>query len=171
MPSNNELIRKLLYITQNGATGLAGCMSDNQALREMLESFVTAVESGVPGGPTGPTGPAGSNGATGATGSAGDSSLSGFIETPSDKTYVLMLYAKQAFTINNITIKTTSGTCTAAVQIDGVNVTSLSGLSVTSVEQTVNATGANSVVAGNTISLVISSNASAADLQFTIGMS
>lgn len=97
--------------------------------------------------------------------------LNAFVETPSNKTYVLVSSSRYAFTINSIkNLKTTSGTCTLAVQIGGTNVTSLSGLSVSSSTQNVNATGANSVAVNDRVTFVITSNSSAADLEFTIDL-
>lgn len=96
--------------------------------------------------------------------------INGMMEAPSNKTYYLDTSASVAYTIQQITIKTVSGTCTAAIQIGGVNVTGLGSISVTSTPQTVSASGANTVSVGSTVTLVISSNSSAADLSFTIGI-
>ena len=54
------------------------------------------------------------------------------------------------------------------VKIDGTSVTSISAVSVSSTEATATATGANSVTAGNTITLVLSSNSAAVDVAFSI---
>jgi hypothetical protein len=95
-------------------------------------------------------------------------SINGLIEFPVNKTYVLSVYAVAAATIDNISIKTSAGTCTAAVTITGVNVGSLSGLSVTSTIQTVSATAPNTVNVGDTINLVLTSVVTVSDLQFSI---
>jgi hypothetical protein len=61
-----------------------------------------------------------------------------------------------------------SGTCTWAIQIDGVSVTGLSAVSVSSVEQLVTALGANTVTTGQRVTIVSSSNSAALDVEFTI---
>ncbi len=92
----------------------------------------------------------------------------GMIETPEDKTYIIDLYSAVAGTINTLKIKTVSGTCTAAVKINGTSVTGISAVSVTSTIATGTASAANTFAVGDTITLVISSNAASVDLQFTI---
>lgn len=72
-------------------------------------------------------------------------------------TYRLVVNAGFGFTITSCTYRTTASTVTLAVQIDGVNVTSLSSLSGTTSETTTSATGANTVSAGNDVTLVTSS--------------
>lgn len=94
--------------------------------------------------------------------------INGHIVTPVNKTFTLVLDAKYARTIDALTVKTASGTCTVNLKIDGVDVTSLSAVAVTSSESTTAASGANSVAAGATVTLTISSVASAADLVFSI---
>jgi hypothetical protein len=95
-------------------------------------------------------------------------SISGDIETADDKTYVLDQYAAYAYTINNLYIKSSSGTCTAKLTIDGSDVTGISSVSVSSSEASAEATAANAVSVGNTVALVISSNSSAEDVSFTV---
>lgn len=91
-----------------------------------------------------------------------------FIPVPINGTAPLRLNAKYAFTVDNMSIKTTSGTITATLDIDGVSVTSISAVAVTSTEQTATATGANTAAAGTTLSLVLGSNSSAANLSGSI---
>lgn len=96
-------------------------------------------------------------------------SVSFSLETGVNKTIVLdssATYARDIVRLKNL--KTASGTITAAIQIGGTNVTSLSSLSVTSTPQSPDATGANSVAVGDRITLVLSSNSSAADIEFTM---
>lgn len=81
------------------------------------------------------------------------------------QTYCLDLSANYGYTINTLNIASTSGTCTAAVQINAINVTSLSAVSVSNTISNTNATGANTVVAGNKVTLVISSPSSLNNLQ------
>lgn len=94
--------------------------------------------------------------------------LSALIGTPSDKTYVIVLKARYAFTITEVTAKTASGTCTVQATIDGVNVTGGS-VAATSTEASSTATAANTVAEGATVAVVVSSNAAAADLSVDIG--
>ena len=60
------------------------------------------------------------------------------------------------------------GLCTAKVQIDAVDVTSLTAISVSSTETTATATGANSVSVGETVTLVVSANSSCLDMAFSM---
>ena len=94
--------------------------------------------------------------------------ISGHIETADDKTYVLDLKAPYAYTINSLAAKTASGTCTAKLTIDGTDVTGITALAVSSTEDFDDATAANAVSVGDTVALVISSNSTALDLQFTV---
>jgi hypothetical protein len=55
-----------------------------------------------------------------------------------------------------------------AVQINGVSVTGLSAVSVSSVEQLITATGANTVTSGQRMTIVSSNNNAALDVEFTI---
>lgn len=94
--------------------------------------------------------------------------LNGMLESPTDKTYVLVQKAAYAFTINTLDIVTASGTTTAAVKINGTSVTGISAVSVSSTPATGTATAANSVSAGDKVTLVLSSSSSPADLSFTL---
>ena len=94
--------------------------------------------------------------------------ISGHIETVADKTYVLDLKAPYGYTINSLAAKTVSGTCTAKLTVDGVDVTGITALAVSSTEDFDDATAANSVAVGNTLALVISSNSAALDLDFSV---
>lgn len=89
--------------------------------------------------------------------------------TAADGTTYLSAKASFAFTISQIRgLKTTSGTCTLAIKINGTSVTGLSSLSVTSTTQDAPATAANSVAVGDEITCVISSSSSPVDLRFTL---
>jgi len=90
------------------------------------------------------------------------------VETPSNKTYVLRLKAKYAGTINEVSLKTASGTITAKLQIGGVDVTGCTGISVTSTASLTSCTAANTFASGDTLTLITSSNSSAADLQWSV---
>lgn len=103
------------------------------------------------------------------SGTAATQQSSVFIETGADKTITLLPYALYAATINKIwDIKTTSGTITVAIQINGTPVTGLSAISVTSTPQNVTATAANTIAVGDEVTMVLSSNSSATKLQFTM---
>jgi nicotinate-nucleotide pyrophosphorylase len=94
-------------------------------------------------------------------------SWSGMIETPEDKEYTLELSVPFAGTINSLAVQTASGTCEVTVNIDGVNVDGFD-LSASDTVASIEASGANVFAAESVITLVVSSNSSAADLQFTI---
>lgn len=96
--------------------------------------------------------------------------IQGMMESPSNKTYTLDQHASFAYTITNLDIKTVSGTCTVAININGTPVTGLSSLSVSSVEQNATATAANTVAAGAIVTLAVSSASSPADMSFTLGI-
>ena len=95
-------------------------------------------------------------------------SISGHIETAANKTYVLDLKAPYAYVVNSLAARTASGTCTAALAIDGVNVTGISALSVSSTEASATASAANTVGVDTTLALVVSANSTALDLSFTV---
>ncbi len=84
------------------------------------------------------------------------------------QTYTLDLYATYGYTINALNIISGSGTCTVAIKINGTNVTSLSAVSVTNTISNTTATGANTVNAGDKVTLVTTSNAALSNLQATI---
>lgn len=107
-------------------------------------------------------------GGDGAAGASADSSINAFIESPTAKTYVMALYMNRAGTIASLVAKTASGTVTCNVRINGVSVTGLSAVAVTSVESTTNSSGANTFAIGDTIEVVCSSVSSAADLQLSV---
>jgi hypothetical protein len=89
--------------------------------------------------------------------------------TPDNDTLYITAYAPYAGTIDSVqNIATSSGTITAAVQINGTNVTGLASISVSSTEQDVTATAANTFSEGDKITVVLTSNSSAADLRGAI---
>lgn len=77
-------------------------------------------------------------------------------------TYVLDAKATFPYTINGLVIDSLNNTGTVAVQINGSNVTGLSAVSVTTTLSDTNATAANSVVAGDAVTLVFTSIATTA---------
>lgn len=92
-----------------------------------------------------------------------------FIAAPANTTIPLISYAEYGFTINEIdNLHTASGSITVGIQINGTDVTGLAGLAVTNTPQSPAATGANIVHIGDRVTLVLSSNSSAANLEFTM---
>lgn len=83
-------------------------------------------------------------------------------------TYTLTCYAQYGFTINLLKIICTSGTCTAALKINGTSVTGISAVGVSSTIATGTASAANVVVAGDIVTLVTTSNSSLVDLKASI---
>jgi hypothetical protein len=76
---------------------------------------------------------------------------------PANGTYVLDLTATEGYTINTLYAQLSAGSCTLAVQINGTNVTGLSAVAATTTLSTTNASAANTVTAGQKVTLVISS--------------
>lgn len=92
-----------------------------------------------------------------------------FATSPTVKNIPLFT-ATRLTTINELRgIKTASGTATLSIQINGVNVTGLSNLSITSSSQNFTATGGNIVSVGTRVTVNITAVSSAADLEFTMG--
>ena len=92
-----------------------------------------------------------------------------FVNTPVDGTLVVEAKAAFAFTIAQVRgLKTSSGSLSLAVQVNGTNVTGLSGLSVTTSAQDASATAANAVSVGDRVTVVISSSSGPANLEFTL---
>jgi len=94
--------------------------------------------------------------------------LSYLIEEAENKTYRVELYMPLAGSLDTIYYKTLSGTCTLNVEIDGTSVTSWSALSVTSTEANTASTGADTWAGGESLTLIVTSNSSALELQITI---
>lgn len=65
------------------------------------------------------------------------------------------------YTIDDAVFQTESGTITADVRINGVSVTGLSALSLSSTEGSATATGANTVFPGDKVTIVTTNNAAA----------
>lgn len=93
--------------------------------------------------------------------------ISGFIATPADKDYRVVVKIPHGGTITETTTRSASGTCTATFK---VNTTALGGTanSVSSSEQSQAHASTNTFVADDDIVLTVSSNSSCADLSFTI---
>ncbi len=83
-------------------------------------------------------------------------------------TYTLELFAAYAYTINQLKIISASGTCTVAVKINGVDVTGISAVAVSSTIATGTASAANTVAVGDKITLVTTSNSALTNLQASL---
>ena len=110
-------------------------------------------------------------GTAGTAGAAADNSILVLIEAPTAKTYTLCQYVTTGGTIQNLIAKLSSGTCTVAIKINGTDVTGLAAVAVTSTESITAATAANTVVAGDTITAVVSAVAAPADLALVVEIS
>lgn len=93
--------------------------------------------------------------------------IAGFIASPSDKSYTIVLKMAHGGTITETVTKSVSGTCTATFK---VNSTALGGTanSVSSTEQSQAHSTSNTFAAGDDIVLTISSNSSCVDMSFSI---
>lgn len=90
------------------------------------------------------------------------------LETPSDSTFSYLTYAPFGFTLSAIKVKLASGTCSLAIQINGVTVTGLSAISCSSSLVTGTATALNTVNQGDRITMVVSSSSSPTKFEATI---
>lgn len=72
------------------------------------------------------------------------------------------------FNITKIHAKTASGTVTATVRINGVPVTGMNGLALTSTQLNANAAGANVVQVGDRVDIVLASNVNAVGLSISL---
>jgi hypothetical protein len=93
--------------------------------------------------------------------------MAGFIATPSNKDYKIVVKAAHGGTITETTTISASGTCTATFK---VNTAALGGTanSVSSSEQSQAHASANTFVAGDDIVITVSANSSCADMSFSI---
>jgi len=93
--------------------------------------------------------------------------ISGMIEEGKDQEYVLNL-SSPASMINKLIIVCLSGTVTATIKINGVSVTGLEAVSVSSIQVEALATALNNVLAGDRLSLFLSSSVSPVNVSFTL---
>jgi len=91
-----------------------------------------------------------------------------FIESPTNKSYVIRLRTNYAGTITYADCKTSAGTCTANFRIDTTSITSLGAIAVTSVISNTQATAANTFTANQTIDVVLTSVSGATDLAISL---
>jgi len=96
--------------------------------------------------------------------------ISGHIRDAEDYTYVLVQKARYARQVDKIALKCSSGTITAALQIDSTDITTCTSISVTSAESdtTCDTGSSNDPASEETLTLVTTSNSSCGDLYFTI---
>lgn len=90
-----------------------------------------------------------------------------FTGDPIERSYRLVAHSDKALTIDKIEGITTSGTISAQVTINGVNVTG-AVITASSTIQTGTATALNSVVATDSVEVLLSSNSSAVDLHLDV---
>lgn len=95
-------------------------------------------------------------------------SIDAFIESPANKDYTLVYEAKFAFDVAQMDIVTNSGMLEASLQINGVDITGMASLFVTSTNLNATPSGSASLVAGDELILSIANVASALDLQVSI---
>lgn len=93
--------------------------------------------------------------------------ISGYIKTPANQTYLLVVEIPHGGTITQVDTKSESGTCTATFK---VNTTALGGTanSVSSSQQGQAQASSNTFAAGDDINVTISSNSSCVGMSFTI---
>lgn len=94
--------------------------------------------------------------------------IGGQIEVALNKAYVLELRAAYAYEIRSIAIRSQSGTCIAALQINNANLSQLENISVSPTLAVVTPTTYPTVSAGQKLSLVLSANVEAKDVEFTV---
>lgn len=107
------------------------------------------------------------SGLTGKASTAQTAFMAFLIETPDDKDYRVLLNSPIAFTINSVTTKSSTGTCTMTGKI---NTTALGGTanSVSTSESEQTHTTSNSVAIGDDVVLTVSSNSGAENVSVTI---
>lgn len=92
-----------------------------------------------------------------------------FYQNPAIKNIPLFT-ATRATTINELrAVNTSAGTATITIQINGVAVTGLSNLAITTTPQNFTATGNNTVSVGARVTVNITAISGIADLEFTMG--
>lgn len=107
-------------------------------------------------------------GADGDAGPSGDSSYHGFIEAPTNKTYVLVLTSDVNTTIIEMAAQTASGTLDAEIRINGTPVSGLDPMNVSSGLSVSGAIADNVINQGDKIELVITNASSPVDFAFSL---
>jgi hypothetical protein len=96
------------------------------------------------------------------------SPISGSFLSPVNGTYTIDISATEGYTINSLFITMSSGTLTLTVRINGVAVTGMSALAISSAQSTFNATALNSVPIGAAVTFLVASASSPGTLDFKI---
>ncbi|MGI9293518.1 MAG: hypothetical protein ACR2PS_06000 [Pseudomonadales bacterium] len=92
-----------------------------------------------------------------------------FVTGPLVRSYPILTSSPSAFNIASLTGFLASGTVTVSVEIDGVPVPGLTGVVLTTTEQTFNASGTSDYVAvGARVTLNITSITTPVDLELTV---
>lgn len=82
------------------------------------------------------------------------------VETPSDKLYMILNNSAFTFEIVNISVKTTSGTCTLDFRYNSVSVGGCDAIAASSTRAVTTATSNNSFSLGGNLTVTVSSNSS-----------
>jgi hypothetical protein len=93
----------------------------------------------------------------------------GVIEYPQAKDYLVLINEIRGFTINSVTTKSRTGTCTVTVKIDGVALGGTAN-SVTTSESTQAHTSANIVPAGGDVTITVSAVSSVEDVSISMSI-
>lgn len=136
----------------NGGTGASTASAARTNLDIYSKAEVDSAVAGVGGG---------------ASTTQTEEPIGGFIATPDDKDYRIVVKMPHAGTITETTTVAASGTCTATFKI---NTTALGGTanSVSSTEESQAHASSNTFAAGDDIVLTVSSNSTCADMTFMI---
>lgn len=94
--------------------------------------------------------------------------ISGHLEAPTAKPFILEQYAQYAYTVNSIVSQCDSGTADFDLEINGTNVTGCASQQMASSEATDTCTAANTVAVGDTLSLNVTGVSSPDDCRFTV---
>lgn len=85
-----------------------------------------------------------------------------------DSTKVLTLHAFSQYSIKELSVRSTAGTCELAIEIDGMPITGLDLVSVSPTKQVVSASANNVVSIGDQVTAVVTSAISLDDLFLSI---
>ena len=176
LPTVSTLVLGQSYMIMNMGTGVVTINSSGSNLVQTVPSNCTAIVSCVK--ITGTDATSWSVIFMGAYDSSGNCiRYSGFPEeiafndittSIGNNTYTIDLYAQYNYTVNQLVIQSGSGTCTAALQIGGSNITGISSVSVSTTINTATASGSNTMSIGSKLTLVLSSTSSLNNLQGVI---
>lgn len=97
-----------------------------------------------------------------------DVSYSGIIRTGEDATFVIDESAPFDYTINNIKVRSSTGTVTLKMKIVSTDIVGITAVSVTTSQATGTATDDKSVTAGDQVKIILSSNSSAEFISYTV---